>query len=314
MAVKSLFFNALENGGVYDRIYNASDFCSYLDEIVGNGVFAYPSTQLQVVPASGFNITVSAGQGWIDGHKMVNTQSYPLTVDPSDVVYSRIDRVVFYCDYTGRKMGIRINKGVEAVSPEAPALTRNSSIYEMSLATISIPNGATAITAAEITDTRPDSRVCGWVAGLIDQIDTSTLFDQYTAAYNAYFLAIEAQVQDFVNTLTQDLKLNTYLAEYEWRDTVTTSAPSINFQSVGYAYDVSDVLFIYINGLLAKEGTDYTLTINGTQLTVNFLYTNPNADPQDLEIRVLKTRMAIRIISAQGNGIIIDGNGNYLGG
>ena len=314
MAIKSLFFNALENGGVYDRVYNASDFSSYLDQIVGNGVFAYPSTQLQVVPVNGFNIAVSGGQGWIDGHKLVNTQSYPLTVDPSDVVYSRIDRVVFYIDYTGRKMGIRLNKGVESVSPEAPALTRNSSIYEMSLATISVPNGATEITAAEITDTRPDSDVCGWVAGLIDQIDTSTLFDQYTAAYNAYFLAIEAQVQDFVNTLTQQLKLNTYLAEYEWRDTITIPTPAINFQAVGYSYDVSDVLFVYINGLLAKEGTDYTLTINGTSLTVNFLYTNPNEEPQDLEIRVLKTRMAIRIISAAGNGIVIDGNGNYLGG
>lgn len=312
MAVKGMFFNALESGGVYDRIYNASDFCTYLHNIVGNGVFAYPSTQLQVVPGGGMNITVSAGEGWIDGHKLINTQAYNITLDPSDVIYSRIDRVVFFCDYEGRRMGIKVKKGTEAVSPTAPDVTRNSSIYEMSLATIDITNGLQEITSAQITDTRPDTTVCGWVAGLIDQIDTSTLYDQYTAAYNDYFLAIEAQVQDFVDTLTQELKIKTYLAEYEWRGTLSTEGASVAFAPVGYSYDPSDVIFVYINGLLASEHNDFELSVSGTSLTVNFLYDNADQIPQDLEIRVLKTRMAIRIISAAGNGIVVDNNNNNL--
>lgn len=315
MAIKSMFFNAVENSGVYDRIYNASDFCTYLHNIVGNGVFPNPSSNLQVMESNGMNIVVKPGEAWIEGHKLTNTQDYVIAIGGADPLYARIDRVVAYIDYDGRKMGIRVNQGTAAASPVAPALVRNSQWFELSLATILITRGAAEITAADITDTRPDSNVCGWVAGLIQQLDTSTLFEQYRAAYNAYFLAIEAQIQDFVDTLTQELKINTYLCEYEWRETVETlTGPDITFEPVGYGYDASDVIFVYINGLLAVKDVDYTTEIVDSKLVVSFTYDNPEALPQDLEIRALKTRMAIRIISAEGNGIVVDGNGNYLGG
>ena len=73
--IKSYFFNAVQSGGTYDREYDAEDFASYLDKLVSNGVFPAPTTNLQVVPNSGRNLTVYAGQGWIDGHKIVNTAS-----------------------------------------------------------------------------------------------------------------------------------------------------------------------------------------------------------------------------------------------
>ena len=73
MESKATFFNAIESGGVYDRIYNAEDVTSYLDKIVGNGVFPTPSTQLKVTAGTGLQVTVAAGQGWIDGHKLINT-------------------------------------------------------------------------------------------------------------------------------------------------------------------------------------------------------------------------------------------------
>ena len=316
MAIKGLFFNAVENSGVYDRVYNASDFSSYLHNIVGNGVFPNPSTNLQVIASSGMNVVVKAGEGWAEGHKIINTQDYSLTIEGADALYTRIDRVVFYVDYDNRKMGIRVNRGTPASVPVAPAIQRDGSVYEMGLAKITVPRAATSITAANITDTRADSSVCGWAAGVIQQVDTSTLWAQYNAAYAAYFTAIEQQVADFVSTLTQELKLNTYLAEYEWRETVTSSGgPWIDFQPTGYEYDPSDVIFVYINGLLAVEQEDYEIMTEGNILSVHFFYENPDFIPQDLEIRVLKTRMAIRIISAAGNGIVVDGNGtNLIGG
>lgn len=70
MAISGYFFNALKVNDTYDRIYNAEDVTSYLDKIVGNGVFPNPSSQLQVTAGSGMSITVNAGQGWIDGHKI----------------------------------------------------------------------------------------------------------------------------------------------------------------------------------------------------------------------------------------------------
>ena len=65
MAVNSYFFNAVLNDGVYDRIYNAEDVTSYLANIVGNGVFPNPSTQLQVRAGTGMQVIVGAGSGWI---------------------------------------------------------------------------------------------------------------------------------------------------------------------------------------------------------------------------------------------------------
>ena len=183
MAVKSYFFNAVESGGVYDRVYNSEDVTSYLDKIVGSGVFPTPATQLQAIAGTGMQVIVKEGQGWINGHKIINTADLPISVDASDVLLDRIDRVIFYADSTTREMGISILKGTNAISPVAPALTRSETRYEMSLATVYIAKNITAITDAMITDTRADSEVCGWVAGLINQIDTAALFEQYRAAY-----------------------------------------------------------------------------------------------------------------------------------
>ena len=136
MAIEGYFFNAIENEGTYDRIYNAEDFTSYLNQIVGNGVFPNPSTQLQVRASSGMNVIVGAGSGWINGHKIVNTADLTLTVTASDVLLNRIDRVIFYVDMDAREMGIEVKAGTLAATPVAPALVRNNSRYEMCLAQI----------------------------------------------------------------------------------------------------------------------------------------------------------------------------------
>ena len=38
-----------------------------------------------------------------------------------DALLARIDRIIFYCDYTERQMGIEILKGTASVTPVAPA-------------------------------------------------------------------------------------------------------------------------------------------------------------------------------------------------
>lgn len=165
--INSYFFNAVESGGVYDRTYDAEDFAKYLDKLVTNGVFPTPTTNLQVRADSGLSVIVGAGQGWIDGHKIDNTADYPLTLTAADAVYPRIDAIVFYADYTNREMGIGIVKGTPASSPVAPALTRTSAKYEMALAYILVAKSASTISADNITDTRGDEDLCGYVHGLV---------------------------------------------------------------------------------------------------------------------------------------------------
>lgn len=256
MAIESYFFNAVESGGVYDRIYNAEDVTSYLDQLVGDGVFPNPSTQLQVRASSGMDVIVGAGSGWIEGHKMVNTADLTLTVEASDVVLDRIDRVVFYVDYNARNMGISIKKGTPASTPSAPAPVRNDTRQELSLATIYVAKQISAITAAMITDTRGDSTVCGYVQGLIQQVDTSTLFNQWQAAFNEWFAGVQDQ---FVAGKVFKKLEGIYTTVSDGEDTfnVLTYVPTYAF-----AYDI---LEIYINGIHLNQN-EFTLSANTVTL------------------------------------------------
>lgn len=253
MAINFYFFNAVESGGTYDREYNAEDVTSYLDGLVGNGVFPTPSTSLQVRASSGMNVIVGAGSGWIHGHKLVNTADLTLTIEASDVVLNRIDSVIFYVDHTAREMGIEVKKGALGATPAAPALQRDDERWEMCLAQIYVAKQAAAITAAAITDTRTNSSLCGIVQGLIQQIDTTTLWEQQQAAFDDWFESVRTQFQEVlairrIEAIYQTVNSN------EDTFVITDHVPTYS-----YAYDILD---IFINGLHLAPG-EYTNT-NGT--------------------------------------------------
>lgn len=252
MAIKSYFFNAIQSGGVYDRIYNAQDFTDYLNLLVGNGVFPNPTTQLQVRASSGMNVIVGAGSGWINGHKMVNTTDMTLTVTASDVVLNRRDAVIFYVDYQTRTMGITIKTGTVAEVPVAPTMQRDNDRWELCLAQINVNKQITAITAAMITDTRYDSELCGFVQGLIQQASTTTLFNQWQAQFDEWFEAAKEQFvagKQFKKLEGVHVTTTENEAVFDVRDFVPSYA---------FAYDI---LEIYINGL-HLTANDYTLTNN----------------------------------------------------
>lgn len=296
MAIKSMFFNAVKEGDVYDRTYNADDFSRYLENIVGNGVFPNPSTSLQVASSSGMDIVVRNGSAWIAGHKLINTAALPLTVDPAETLQNRIDRVVCYIDYVNRVMDIEIVKGTPATNPTAPALVRTDSRYELSLATIYVAKQVTSISNANITDTRADSTVCGWATGVLQQVDTSTLFQQWQTAYGDYYADIKQQLDDFMETLTQELGVNTYLQSFEKHREVEAGVTSITdvFNVQGYSYEETDVINVYINGVLASEAAgDYTKDTSGTALAIYITFNEPSDLTTLLDVRVLKTRIGI---------------------
>lgn len=250
MAIQSYFFNAILNDGVYDRTYNAEDVTSYLDLLVGNGVFPNPSTMLQVRASTGMNVVVGAGAGWINGHKLINTSDLTLTLDASDVLLNRIDLIIFYVDFNLRTMGIDIKKGTMAASPVAPTLQRDTSRYEMCLAQIKVEKQITAITDMMITDTRGNSNLCGYVQGLIQQADTTTLFESWQNGFETWFDGIKDQFEQgkVFKRLEGQVR--------------TTEANQAVFNVVDYIPDYAfayDTLDVYINGL-HLNGNEYTLS------------------------------------------------------
>lgn len=313
MAIKGFFFNAIKGAsGNYDRVYNAQDITSYLDLLVGNGVFPNPSTNLQVQATSGMGIVVNPGQGWINGHKIINTAALPLTLSGSDVLLNRIDRVIFYVDYTTRMMDIDILEGTPATNPVAPELTRTESRIEYSLATITINKQVTSITQADITDTRPDSTVCGWVQGLIQQVSTATLFSQWQAAYNQFFNQLEswkdtqetdfdtweaaqrAAFETFLEDLTEELRVDTYIQQFHKYVTLSQSDSKIvPLDMQGYTYDSSDVLFISLNGLTATDTVDYLLDTSKTPVEVHLNFVGSANTTEEVDIKVLKSKIGV---------------------
>ena len=199
------------------------------------------------------NIIVGAGSGWINGHKLVNTADLTLTIEASDVVLNRIDSVIFYVDHTAREMGIEVKEGTLGATPTAPALQRDDERYEMCLAQIYVAKQAAAITAAAITDTRANSNLCGIVQGLIQQVDTTTLWEQQQAAFDAWFESVRTEFQEVLAIRRIEA---TYQTVNSNEDTFVITD---HVATYSYAYDILD---IYINGLHLAPG-EYTNT-NGT--------------------------------------------------
>lgn len=254
MAQKYGFFNSVDG----DRKYDADDIGNYFLKLISDGVFATPATAMQVTAAGGMVVSIAAGWGFIKCKYINNTAAAQFTLAAADVVLNRIDRVVIRLDKDNRTMSLAIKQGTAASTPTAPALTRQSSgIWELSLAQIYVGAGVTSISQANITDERANTSLCGYVTGLINQIDTTDLFAQYNNAFWTWF----SNVQESVTSTTIITRYsNTYTTPSN--DSVSTIA--IGIQQYNNALDV---LNVYVNGMKLIRGTDYTESGSNIVLT-----------------------------------------------
>ncbi len=314
MAINSYFFNAVLQDGAYDRTYDAEDVTSYLDLLVGDGVFPNPSTNLQVLAGTGMQVSVQAGQGWINGHKMINTAALPLTIAAANALLTRIDRVIFYVDYSARAMGIEVKTGTAAASPTAPALVRTESRWEMCLANVTVAKGVTSITQANIQDTRGNSDVCGYVAGLVQQVDTSTIWNQYDAAGNQMLASNQQVFDDWFDQVKDTLATATMLRKLEYVFTTTSTTLSsftVTDYLPSYKYSI-DILEIYIDGLrlndneFSQTGATVTLAVPITHAgTTVELVVYKSIDGSDAETIVEQVQAMQATVDTIATGMFI---------
>lgn len=204
MSYKSGFFDAVDLGeGVYDRVYNAADFAEYFSRFVGNGVFTSPANSLTVQSSGGMSVSIRPGYAWINGYlfSVISGTTEILTVPVANPTMNRYDSVVLGLNYQNRQITPYIKSGTPANIPSPVALTRSSNLYEIEIARVYVATGASYVSQANIIDTRADKTRCGFVTGLIDQIDTSDLFEQFQAAFTEWF-------QDLQDTLDEDVAAN----------------------------------------------------------------------------------------------------------
>lgn len=213
---KYSFFDAVTtDAGAYDRTYKASDIAAYFASFIGNGVYANPTSNLQVVSANdGMKVKVKAGKAWINGYFYQLTEDKTLQLSNADATNGRIDTVVIRLDYTNRLMKVMAVTGNTAIMPVATALQRDADAYDIKLCDIAVGKGVSAIGDVDITDKRMDNTVCGVVSGVVDQIDTTNLFNQYDTAFDTWFEAMKGQLTtDAAGNLQTELNTETTRAK-----------------------------------------------------------------------------------------------------
>lgn len=202
MAVRSGFHNDV-NG---DRVYDEADFAEYFACFIGNGVFPNPSNGLQVYENSNMTTVVKAGKAWINGHYVINDSDYIFSHDIADGLLKRIDRIIVQYSKADREIKIVLKKGTFASAPVAPPVLRNADFYELVLADIFIGNGVTQINQGNIMDQRLNNELCGIVHAVVNQVDTTTIFNQYQSWFNNYSVTKASEFLTWQTNVTSALE------------------------------------------------------------------------------------------------------------
>ena len=165
---------------VYDRAFDSTDLREVYKTYFSNGYFAEVGTSMHVKAASGMTATVETGKVNIQGTLGFMTEDATVTFAAAGSA-ARIDTVVARLDLSVEKRVIELAvlKGEEGVTT-APGLTRDSTVWELGLADVTIPANSTAIKDENVKDTRLDTTRCG-VVNPFAKLDTDSLFTQVTA-------------------------------------------------------------------------------------------------------------------------------------
>ena len=84
-------------------------------------------------------------------------------------------------------------KGTAQSQPVKPMPTREGAVYDLVLAYIFVKANVSTITNADITDTRIDKNLCGFV-NAINNLNVDSLHTQHNAMFNAWFEGIKNQL------------------------------------------------------------------------------------------------------------------------
>ena len=204
-------------------VYSAEDVATYLCTRT-SGVYS-KETNFAVSITGTRQITVAPGLAWINyddfkGVSVCSREENVLTVPEADNILNRVDRVVLQFDTSENITAIKLKIGTPAVAAQPPDILQNHNQYELGLCTISVPAGSTAVTVADIYDTRADETVCGvmrdGVAGIpaatlikklrdeIDKVDSGSFYDktETDALLNALRNQVNKKISSAISSAT----------------------------------------------------------------------------------------------------------------
>lgn len=273
MAILTGYFNSV-NG---DRKYKAETISNYFVGILTRGVLANYGGQFVVKESNSMGVQVQTGRAFFaDGKYIESTAVENLTIDAADVILNRIDRVVLRKDISDgvRAITIEVKKGTPASSPQPPAIENTSYIEELSLATIKVNAHAEKITAANITDTRPDSGVCGFVTGVVDQLDLTEAFNQYQEATKESIAQNQEVFDEWFEEIKNEFGEVIPIRSYESVYTSTEESESEIPINISEYSQTTDILHVYINGMKLAPEKEFSIKSNEKITLVNPITAN----------------------------------------
>lgn len=288
----------LINGGFFDsvnkdRLYSADQMNKPYSRVITEGIFATPagtaSTDFQVLSANNnMNIVVKKGQGLLGDKWIENSSDLAITVPTNTSIIPRRDSVIIQVDKTqsGRVCNVVYREGTPNANPMPPDLSIDTNIVEMRVANIYVAPSSVFIGQDAITDLRGSSE-CPWITSLIKQVDTSTLYNQWQAAYQNYYNQETAAFNAFMQSLTEQLTVTTNIIMLESHYTSTAEVTEIPINIAGFD-QTKDVLMVFVNRLRATPEVDYTISADNTKVTL----TNSILANQSVNFLILKSVVA----------------------
>ena len=165
-----------------DTVYQAED-AMLLNLPISSGVYGQEGNF--DIDVSDMNITIRSGLAFMRysllpprGFTLYSDSGIQFTLDNSDTVLARIDRIVLRWQAAQNSVTMMVLKGTPSSTPTAVARSTTSEVYDLVLYDILINANATSINAADITDQRLNPELCGLMASQVTQIDTTAINNQ----------------------------------------------------------------------------------------------------------------------------------------
>ena len=238
-------------------VYSAEDVATYLCTRT-SGVYS-KETNFAVSTTGTRQITVAPGLAWINyddfkGVSVCSREENVLTVPEADNTLNRVDRVVLQFDTSENITAIKLKTGTPAVAAQPPDILQNHNQYELGLCTISVPAGSTAVTAADIYDTRADETVCGVMRDGVTGIPAATLIKKLRDEID------KVDSGSFYDKTETDALLNALRNQVNKKiSSAISSATSITASGDGYIRfaDGTQICWLKFNGWSRKGYDNY---------------------------------------------------------
>jgi hypothetical protein len=120
------------------------------------GVLSGYLNELEVFgDSTGMQVKVPSGLAYVKGHFFESDAQETVTIAANASGNARIDRVVLEANFSTNVIDFVVVAGTPAGSPAAPSLTQDlTTKWQMPLAQVAVANGASTITAGNVTDER----------------------------------------------------------------------------------------------------------------------------------------------------------------